>query len=164
MGERHRDMAKLDIPPLTHENSYEHPILGGGLGPYSYAVLGDLGGLTQFGVHIEVLPPGSRSSFRHWHKTEDEFVMILSGEVVLVEDVETQLVAGDVACWPKATGPAHCLENRSDAEARYLVVGTRKQEDEIHYPDHDLIAFKDGTARSYTDSNGRPYVKGQHDG
>lgn len=153
-------MTKLTIPALAVEAEYKHPILGGGLGPYSYAVLGDLGGLTQFGAHIEVLPPGSRSSFRHWHRDEDEFVMMLSGEVMLIEDVETPLVAGDVACWAKGAGPAHCLENRSAAEARYLVIGTRSPQDEIHYPDHDLITIKDGAARHYTHLDGRPRAKG----
>ena len=74
-------MTKLTIPALTMETAYTHPIMGNGLGPYSHAVLGDLGGLTQFGVHIEVLPPGSRSSFRHWHETEDEMILMISGEV-----------------------------------------------------------------------------------
>ncbi|RUS58698.1 cupin domain-containing protein [Pseudorhodobacter sp. E13] len=158
-------MTKLAIPALTEEAAYRHPVLGGGLGPYSYAVLGELGGLTQFGAHLEVLPPGSRSSFRHWHRDEDEFVMILSGQVMLIEDTETALVAGDVACWAKGAGPAHCLENRSEAEARYLVIGTRGQLDEIHYPDHDLIAVKDGAARHYTHLDGRPRrTGGQNDG
>lgn len=148
-------MPKLVVPPLTLEESYSHPILGGGLGPYSHAVLGELGGLTQFGVHIEVLPPGSRSSFRHWHMTEDEMILMLAGEVVLVEDSETLLCAGDVACWPKGAGPAHCLENRSPELARYVTIGTRNRTDVIHYPDHDLITHKDGPSRSYFHGDGR---------
>lgn len=153
-------MPKLTIPPLTDEVGYAHPIFGAGLGAYSYAVLGDLGGLTQFGVHIEVLAPGTRSSFRHWHETEDEMILMLAGEVTLIEDSETLLSVGDVACWAKGAGPAHCLENRSGFEARYLTIGTRAPQDVIHYPDHDLIAHKDGAARRYTDSNGRPRTTG----
>lgn len=157
-------MTKLNIPALTEEAGYTHPMLGGGLGSYSYAVLGELGGLTQFGAHVEVLPPGSRSSFRHWHQDEDEFVMILSGEVMLIKDEEAALVAVDVACWPKGAGPAHCLENYSTAEASYLVIGTHGgPQDEIHYPDHDLFAFKDGTARRYTHLDGRPRKNGGDD-
>ncbi|GGB30211.1 hypothetical protein GCM10011324_44660 [Allosediminivita pacifica] len=56
--------------------------------------LGDLVGLTQYGVHLERLPPGSRSSHRHWHEEEDEFVYLLSGELVLIEEGEVALVAG----------------------------------------------------------------------
>ncbi|HEX9858284.1 MAG TPA: cupin domain-containing protein, partial [Paracoccaceae bacterium] len=149
-------MPKLAPPPLTLENAYTHPVLGGGLGPYSHAVLGDAGGLTQFGAHIEVLPPGSRSSFRHWHETEDEMVYMLAGEVVLIEDGETTLRAGDVACWPAGSPIGHCLENRSAAEARYLTIGTRNPDDVIHYPDHDLITHKQGSARRYTRADGTP--------
>jgi uncharacterized cupin superfamily protein len=149
---------------MTPETAYSHPVLGGGLGPYAYAVLGDLGGLTQFGVHVEVLPPGSRSSFRHWHETEDEMIVMLEGEVVLIEDTETPLRVGDAAAWPKGAAVAHCLENRSTAEARYLTIGTRNKADVIHYPDHDLIAHKDGAARHFTHADGRPRnVRGQND-
>ena len=156
-------MTKLTIPALTMETAYTHPIMGNGLGPYSHAVLGDLGGLTQFGVHIEVLPPGSRSSFRHWHETEDEMILMISGEVTLIEDDETELTAGDVACWPKGSGPAHCLENRGQADARYLTIGTRNSTDVIHYPDHDLIAHKDGPLRRYTYLDGRARATGERD-
>ena len=48
--------------------------------------LGDAAGLTQFDVNLLRLPPGSWSSQRHWHTKEDEFVFVLSGEVVLVTD------------------------------------------------------------------------------
>lgn len=154
-------MAKLAPPALTLEDAYAHPILGGGLGPYSHAVLGEAGGLAQFGVHIEVLPPGSRSSFRHWHEAEDEMIYMLAGEVVLIEDNETTLRVGDAACWPAGQPVGHCLENRSGHEARYLTIGTRAARDVIHYPDHDLITHKEGPARRYTHADGRPRTKGE---
>jgi uncharacterized cupin superfamily protein len=134
-----------------------HALLGGGLGPYAHAVLGDPGGLTQFGVHLEELPPGSKSSFRHWHEQEDEMVYVLAGELVLVEEDETMLKAGEAACWPAGMAVGHCMENRSAKAARYLVIGTRKTADIIHYPDHDLITRKDGKARQYLHADGRPY-------
>ncbi|MGQ0567719.1 MAG: cupin domain-containing protein [Gemmobacter sp.] len=133
-----------------------HPVLGGGLGPYAYQLISDPGLLTQFGAFIEHLPPGSRSSFRHWHQSEDEMIYVLSGEVVLVEDTETPLHAGEAACWPAGSPVGHCLENRSDDVARYLVVGTRTRVDRVHYPDHDLITEKDGPARRYLHGDGRP--------
>lgn len=147
---------KLAIPPLTRDDTYCHPILGASTGPYCHTILGDPGGLTQFGVHIEVLPPGSGSSFRHWHETEDEMIFVLSGELTLIEDTETTLRAGDVACWPAGAKVGHCLANRSAADATYLTVGTRNQTDIIHYPDHDLITRKDGTSRRYFHADGRP--------
>ncbi len=149
-------MPKVKIPPLTREDNPSHPMLGPSLAPYSHAILGDGAGLTQFGVHIEVLPPGSRSSFRHWHETEDELVYILSGEVVLIEDDETILRAGDAAAWPAGNPVGHCLENRSSTDATYLTIGTRDVDDVIHYPDHDLVTHKTGTKRRYTRGDGSP--------
>lgn len=141
---------------MSVEHDYRHPVLGGGLGPYRFGVIGEAGGLTQFGVHLEELPPGSRSSFRHWHEAEDEMVYILSGEVVLIEDSETILRAGDAACWPAGRPVGHCLHNRSDAPAVYLTVGTRAAADRIHYPDHDLTTARVGAAREYLHADGRP--------
>ena len=132
-----------------------HPVLGKGLGPFRYANLGDAGGLSQFGVHLEELPPGSASSFRHWHEAEDEMVLVLAGSVVLVEDQETVLQSGDVVCWPHGVAVGHCLVNRGAAPVQYLIIGTRLQRDRIHYPDHDLIAEKDGPARVWLHGDGR---------
>ncbi len=147
-------MPRIIPPALTLEDAYAHPVLGGGLGPYSHAVIGDAGGLTQFGVHVEVLPPGSRSSFRHWHTTEDEMIYVLSGELILIEDEETSLRAGEAACWPAGHPVGHQLENRSAADAAYLTIGTRNRQDVIHYPDHDLVTIKDGSTRQYLHADG----------
>lgn len=137
------------------ETAYMHPILGGGLGPYQHCVLGDAGGLSQFGVHLEILPPGSRSSFRHWHEAEDEMVHVLSGEVVLVEDTGSILRPGDTACWPAGHPVGHCLENRNNQNVIYLAIGTRCTRDVIRYPDHELVTIRDGNQREYRDFHGR---------
>ena len=151
-------MPKVTLGPATHEPDPAHPVLGAGTGPYSYQLVGDAGGLTKFGAHVEVLPPGSRSGHRHWHEAEDEMIYMLAGEVVLIEDAETPLRVGDAACWPAGLAVGHCLENRSDSDAMYLVIGTRAQNDRIHYPDHGLITEKTGPARNYwrTDVPERP--------
>ncbi len=155
-------MPKIQLPPISHEADTPHPVLGGGAGPYSVQLLSDPGGLSQFGAFIETLPPGSRSSFRHWHETEDEMIYVLSGELVLVEDHETPLRAGDAAAWPAGQPIGHCLANRSAAPASYLVIGTRNRTDIIHYPDHDLVSHKDGAARRYTHADGTPRSYGDN--
>ena len=77
--------------------------------------LGDPAGLTQFGVNLCRLPPGAWSSQRHWHTGGDEFVYVLSGEVVLVTDGgEEVLRAGDCAGFPARDTNGHCFQNRSD--------------------------------------------------
>ena len=150
-------MPKVALPPVAHEADPAHPILGTGPGPYSYQLMSDPGGLTQFGAFVETLPAGSSSGHRHWHEGEDEMAYILSGEVVLVEDSETVLRPGDVACWPAGAPVGHRLDNRSAAPASYLVIGTRHQTDIIHYSDHDLITHKNGTARRYMRRDGTEY-------
>src|SRR4029450_4102795 len=78
--------------------------------------LGDAGGLRGFGVNLITLPPGGWARQRHWHSHEDEFVFVLEGEVMLVEDGgETLLRAGECAAFPKGTGNGHHLINRSSA-------------------------------------------------
>ncbi len=68
----------------------------------------DAGGLTQFGAHVETLQPGSRSSERHWHEEEDEFLCVISGEAAVVEeDGAHTLHPGDAACWPAGAANAH---------------------------------------------------------
>src|SRR6185437_9167066 len=92
--------------------------------------LGDAAGLTQFGVNLLRLAPGVWSSQRHWHSAEDEFAWVLQGEVVLVEDEgETILRAGDCAGWKAGAPNGHCLQNRSAADAVVLEVGTRLETD-----------------------------------
>ena len=85
-------MPKLRVDQWQRHPGLSNPLTGQNDGPYSELALGDQVGLTQFGVHLEELPPGSRSSHRHWHETEDEFVLVVSGELVLVEAEEQPCV------------------------------------------------------------------------
>lgn len=149
-------MPRIALPDWFEENP-THPITGPGPGPCRARLLSDPGGITQFGAFVEELPPGSRSGHRHWHEDEDEMIVMLSGEVVLVEDGETLLQAGDAAAWPAGQPLGHRLDNRGGEPARYLVIGTRRARDRIHYTDHDLITEKDGAARRYLHRDGTPY-------
>ena len=94
-------------------------------------------GITQFGVNHLTLEPGAVSSLRHWHEGEDEFVLVLSGELVLIDDNgEHALGAGDYVGFPAGAPNAHHLANRGAAPASFIAVGTRKVGLEtIHYPD-----------------------------
>jgi uncharacterized cupin superfamily protein len=148
-------MPKVLIPPFTVETDTSHPVLGASLGTYAHCAIGDAGGLTQFGCHLERLPPGSRSSHRHWHETEDELVYILQGEVVLIEADETVLRARRRRRRRAGEPTGHCLENRSDADALYLVVGTRRMADVVHYPDAGLtMTITDRRHRVFRDAEG----------
>ena len=96
----------------------------------------DSGGLNQYGPYVYTLKPGSRSSDRHWHEQEDEFLYALTNNVTVVEnDGEHQLNIGDAACWPAGEANAHFVINKSTQPCRYLIVGTRVTHDICHYPD-----------------------------
>jgi len=103
--------------------------------------LGDAGGLVDFGVNLMTLPPGGWSSQRHWHSHEDEFVYVLEGELILVEDGgETPLRAGECAAFPKDSGDGHHLINRSSEVAIYLEVGSRAPDDIAICSDIDMMS------------------------
>lgn len=121
--------------------------------------LGNAGGLQDFGVNLMHLPPGGWSSQRHWHSHEDEFVHLLSGELVLVEDEgETVLRAGDSAAFPKNSGNGHHLINRSERDAVYLEVGSRWPTDVTTCSDIDMMSVNaDGR---FVRKNGEPYPVG----
>lgn len=118
--------------------------------------LGDAGGLTQFGVNLLTLEPGVWSSQRHWHALEDEFVQVLEGEVVLVDDSGEQLMrAGDCAAFKAGDRNGHHLQNRSNAAAKLLVIGSRSDDDWGEYPDIDMQFLpRDG---GYAKKNGELY-------
>jgi uncharacterized cupin superfamily protein len=120
--------------------------------------LGDAAGISQFGVNLLHLPPGAWSSQRHWHTSEDEFVYVLSGEVVLITDGgEEVLRAGDAAGFPAGDRNGHCLQNRSDSDARVLEIGTRVPGDAAYYSDIDMVAPAGGEPAIYTHRDGTPY-------
>jgi uncharacterized cupin superfamily protein len=120
--------------------------------------IGDAAGLTQFGVNLSRLPPGVASSLRHWHEREDEMVFMLEGEVVLVEDEgETVLKAGDAAAWRANSGNGHCLVNRSKQDAVFLEIGTRSTDERTVYVDVDLVQERDASGRRMLHKSGAPY-------
>jgi uncharacterized cupin superfamily protein len=134
---------------------YDEPCRG-----RSWHRLGDAAGLTQFGVNLVRLAPGAWSSQRHWHSHEDEFVYVLSGELVLVTDAgEEMLRSGDCAGFRAGEKDAHCLQNRTGLDAEFLVVGGRHEEDCGEYPDIDLV-FRPGRYSGvsvFAHKDGTPY-------
>ncbi len=120
--------------------------------------LGDAGGLTQFGVNLTTIEPGARSAHRHWHRTEDEFIYVLEGELVLVTDAgEETLRLGMAAAFPAGEANGHQLVNRSGAPATYLEIGTRSADEDVDYPDIDMRARKRDGKVSFLHKSGEPY-------
>lgn len=106
--------------------------------------LGKLVGMTQFGVNHVTLDPGSISSLRHWHEAEDEFVYVLSGKLLLMdENGEHELEVGAFVGFPAGEPNAHHLVNACDGPASFLAVGSRRPGAEsIHYPDDRIGPIK----------------------
>ena len=150
-------MPKIDIAavPARKCSGYPAPFSGASADRIRQR-LGNAGGLSDFGVNLMRLPPGNWSSQRHWHSHEDEFVYVLEGEVVLIEDDgETVLRAGDCAAFPKDSGNGHHMINRSDATAVYLEVGSRSPVDLITCSDIDMMSpASDGR---FLPKDGTPY-------
>lgn len=114
------------------------------------------GGVTQFGAYLQTLQPGARSSTRHWHEQEDEFLFVVSGEVTVVDDDGAHVLGpGDAAGWPAGVPNAHHVHNRSDAPCAYLIVGTRPTHDVCHYPDVGKTLHTEGATWRVEDTSGR---------
>ncbi|MGS1018128.1 cupin domain-containing protein [Allosphingosinicella humi] len=149
-------MPRIDLGAIEQTNRTGYPMpwaaeMSGRL----YRRLAEAAGITDFGVSHVTLEPGGISSQRHWHEGEDEFVVILSGEAVLVEEGgEAVMRAGDCAAFPKGAPNGHHLVNRSGGDCVFIAVGKVAMSD-CHYPDIDL--HLDGATGGYTRKDGTPY-------
>jgi uncharacterized cupin superfamily protein len=152
-------MPKIDIAKATVRTKGVYPqpwrsITAG----REKAALGDVAGLTQFGVNLTRLKPGAASSLRHWHENEDEFIYVLEGEITLIEDGgETVLRPGDAAGFKAGVSNGHHLINKTQRDALYLEVGTRAKSERAHYPDVDLVAEKGDHGFRFAHRSGEPY-------
>ena len=148
-------MPKVDLESIEQVNrtGYPPPFNEDVAGRW-YRRLAPVTGLTDFAASHVVLKAGAWSSQRHWHDGEDEFLVMLTGEAVLVEDEgRTILRAGDIAAWPKGTGNGHHLINETDSECTFVVVGGGKNTGG-GYSDIDMLFTADNR---YVHKDGTPY-------
>jgi uncharacterized cupin superfamily protein len=153
-------MPKVDLESISQNNVTGYPA------PFDAEVagrwkrrLGPLFGLEHLGACHVVLKPGAWSSQRHWHDTEDELVVMLSGEAVLVEDSDndaggrTLLRAGDICVWPAGDSNGHHLRNESEADCCFLALSAGPLGGG-GYSDIDMVFTEDGR---YTRRDGTAY-------
>jgi uncharacterized cupin superfamily protein len=152
-------VPKIDIEKIAPDTRTGYPAeFKAAVNGRSRKRLGQAAGLDQFGVNLSTLKPGAASSLRHWHQHEDELVYVLEGELVLVEDGgETVLKPGDAAGWKAGVPNGHCLINRSQRDAVFLEIGSRRVVETATYPDLDLMLVRNESGARYTRKNGEPY-------
>lgn len=128
--------------PTEERNPYPAPfdtVLNGRM----RRVIGDVNGLTKFGVNLTELLPGAVSALRHWHSKEDEFIYIIEGNPTLITNDGAQpLKPGFCACFPAGSENAHRLENTTNLRVLYLEVGNRSNGEEVFYPDNNMLLDK----------------------
>ena len=155
----HPTAIMADQAPLRTKPSNYPPVvlemLQSLLAGRSKRPLGDMFGLTHFGVNLTTLAPGAASSIRHAHQLQDEFIYVISGTPTLETDEGLTLLApGMCAGFKAGTGNAHRLFNPSDAPAVILEVGDRTDGDTATYPDTDLMARVEGGQWLFFHKNG----------
>lgn len=153
-------MPKIDLAnaPVKTGSIYPEPYDSQMAGRSSLR-LGQAAGLTQFGVNIVTLEPGAAASLRHWHLREDEFAMVLTGDLILIEDEgETPMKPGDCAAWKASIANGHRFVNRSDAPARFLVVGSKADDEVVTYCDVDMVLHVDGGTTRFTYHDGSEWT------
>ena len=159
MSEPHHPVAVAadQVPPRTKASSYPEPFASRMAGREKRA-LGDVFGLSNFGVNLTRLAPGAASSLRHAHSRQDEFIYVLQGHPTLLTDRgATPLGPGDCAGFKAGTGDAHCLRNDTASTVVYLEVGDRSPGDAGSYPDDDLQAVLVNGQWAFLHKDGRPY-------
>ena len=145
-------------------NLHKVPVKEGSIYPAPYDAemtgrsslrLGDAGGLTQFGASLVMLEAGAKSSLRHWHLNEDEFVIVTQGTVTLIDDTgETEMMAGDCAAFPAGDTNGHHFINMTDTQAGFLVIGTRAEQETCTYSDIDMKVDLNADEYKFTRKDG----------
>ena len=150
-------VVAAEAPPRTKASAYPQPFASRMAGRRKHP-LGELFGLTNFGVNLTRLAPGAASALRHAHSKQDEFVYILQGHPTLrTNEGRTPLSPGMCAGFKAGTGNAHHLVNETEEEVLYLEVGDRTPGDEGSYPDDDLKAVMVGGRRAFVHKDGAAY-------
>jgi uncharacterized cupin superfamily protein len=143
-------MPKLDLAaiPQTNATGYPPPFDAAVEGRW-YRRLAPPAGLKLMGASHVTLAPGAFSSQRHWHRGQDELVVMIAGEAVLIDDGgETPVAAGDVLAFPAGEENGHCLHNRSPDPCIFVAISAGAREtDSGEYPDIDMVFDAEGYAR-----------------
>ena len=151
-------IVATEAAPRTKPTNYPEPFASSMAGR-TKRPLGDVFGLSRFGVNLTRLAPGGASALRHAHSKQDEFVYILAGKPLLITDQgETRLAPGMCAGFKAGSGNGHHLVNHSDEDVLYVEIGDRTPGDSVTYPDDDITAVLDRDGQwQFAHKDGTPY-------
>lgn len=150
-------ITALEVPPRSKRSAYPAPFAARMAGREK-RTLGDVFGLTNFGVNIVRMEPDGVSALRHAHQVQDEFIYILQGHPTLITDAgKTRLAPGMCAGFKAGCGDGHCLQNETPEEVLYLEIGDRTPGDVVTYPDEDMVALYSDGQWIFTHKDGTPY-------
>lgn len=153
IGETPPWIVAAEMPPRAKPSNYPDQFATRMAGRVKRP-LGDIFGLSRFGVNLTVLEPGAASSLHHNHSAQDEFVYVLHGRPTLYLGEEVfELVAGACAGF-RAGGQSHHFENRTDEQVVIIEVGDRTEGDAVNYPEDDLVAALIDGQRRFTRKDG----------
>lgn len=158
MNDRHRSLPVLaaEAPPRVKPSNYPEPFASRMAGRLKRP-LGDLYGLTTFGVNHTTLEPGAVTTLHHRHARQDEFVYVLTGRPTLyLDSAAVTLEPGAAVGFPHG-GSAHHLRNETVERVTLLEIGDRTPGDEVDYPDDDIQAVRNASGWSFVHKDGRPY-------
>lgn len=137
-----------ELAPVNIKNSHYPEPFASLMTDRQKRKLGDMFGLSKFGVNLTVLAPGGSSALCHRHSKQDEFIYVLEGNPSLViGDAEYEMAPGQCCGFPAGVGDAHRLINRTDAPVHFLEVGDRTAGDDVTYPNDDIAAVLDQNGR-----------------
>jgi len=151
-------VSAAEVPARSKPSVYPEPFASRMLGREKRQ-LGEVFGLTNFGVNLTRLAPNAVSALRHAHTQQDEFVYILQGRPTLhTDEGRRQLSPGMCAGFKAGNGNGHRLINETAEEVVYLEVGDRTPGDEGSYPDDDLKAELLEGKWQFAHRDGTPYA------
>ena len=134
-------IINLDDVPLNdafpEENAFTGAIPKKARGA-KWTRIGPLIGAEKLGCALTVVPAGGTAFPYHSHATNEEWLVVLSGNGVLRHDGEDFLIReGDIVALRAET--SHQVKNESEAELRYLCFSTLLYPEITEYPDSGKV-------------------------
>jgi uncharacterized cupin superfamily protein len=110
----------------------------------------------DFGANVQVIWPGEPNCYYHSESGQEGF-LILSGECILiVEEQERRLRQWDYFHCPGGT--RHVFVGAGDGPCAILMIGARREDEQILYPVSEVAAKYNGSAAKETEIPEEAYV------